>query len=195
MRKYDVTVAGPDGRVVLTLAGLALRPVPRTRNATAGELPYGVHLFAPAAVPFTGEHGGTGGPGDARGEDGAGGRDGAAPLVVIGDAPVDGAGLVLDDPRDPEAAANAGAELARWLGDGTAPPVVVWPITASARGAADAGLRMLALLRALLRPLARRGATVIVPHPDNPLDDAAAVTGAGLAALGRSLAGRTPASP
>ncbi|WP_435595787.1 beta-ketoacyl synthase N-terminal-like domain-containing protein [Streptomyces albogriseolus] len=189
VRKYDVTVADPDGHVVLTLTGLALRPVPRPEDTAAPELPADVHLFAPATAPLTAAGGGTsgrtGGPGGAE-------EAPPGPVVVIGDAHVDDATLVLDDPRDPEAAAATGAELVRRLGDGTAPPVVVWPITASARGTADAGLRMLALLRALLRPLARRGARVIVPYPDNPLDDAAAVSGAGIAALGRSLAGENP---
>ncbi|MEU0915386.1 beta-ketoacyl synthase N-terminal-like domain-containing protein [Streptomyces althioticus] len=189
VRKYDVTVADPEGHVVLTLTGLALRPVPRPDGVAPRELPPDVHLFAPATTPFTAAGGGTSGrTGKPAGTEEAP----PGPVVVIGDAPVDDPALVLDDPPDPEAAAATGAELARRLGDGTAPPVVVWPITASARGTADAGLRMLALLRALLRPLARRGARVIVPYPDNPLDDAAAVTGAGIAALGRSLAGENP---
>ncbi len=185
VRKYDVTVADPDGHVVLTLTGLALRPVPRPEGTAARELPRGRAPVRTGHGALTAAGGGTSGPtGDRTGP-----RRHPGPVVVIGDAPVDDATLVLDDPRDPEAAAATGAELVRRLGDGTAPPVVVWPITASARGTADAGLRMLALLRALLRPLARRGARVIVPYPDNPLDDAAAVSGAGIAALGRSLAG------
>ncbi|MEU3838478.1 beta-ketoacyl synthase N-terminal-like domain-containing protein [Streptomyces sp. NPDC028635] len=190
VRRYDVTVARPDGQVVLTLTGLTLRPVPRpgadgaaARTASpeqpplaAGELPADVHLFAPATVPFT--------PGDRAGRPGM--------LVAVGDAPVQDADLVIEDPADPAAAATAGDRLAARLGEATEPPVIVWPITAGARGASDAAQRMLALLRALLRPLARLGARVIVPCPDNPLDDAAAVTTAGIAALGRSLAGENP---
>ncbi|MFE1948879.1 beta-ketoacyl synthase N-terminal-like domain-containing protein [Streptomyces sp. NPDC059524] len=178
VRKYDVTVAGPDGSVVLTLDGLALRPVPRTDGSSVQprELPDGVHLFAPASTPF-----------DASPQDRP-----DAPLVVIGDAPLEGADVRLPDPEDAEQAAATGAELVARLGEGTTAPVVVWPLQRAATGSPADALRLLALLKALLRPLSRRGAKVLVPHPADALDDAAAVTGHGVAALGRSLAGENP---
>ncbi|MFI7011808.1 beta-ketoacyl synthase N-terminal-like domain-containing protein [Streptomyces sp. NPDC050145] len=178
VRKYDVTVAGPDGNVVLTLDGLALRPVPRTDGSSSAprELPDGIHLFAPASIPFEVS------PQDRL----------DAPLVVIGDTPLEGAAVRLPDPEDAEQAAATGAELVARLGEGTAAPVVVWPLQRAATGSPADALRLLALLKALLRPLSRRGAKILVPHPADALDDAAAVTGHGVAALGRSLAGENP---
>ncbi|NXY98950.1 KR domain-containing protein, partial [Streptomyces sp. BR123] len=184
VRRYDVTVAAQDGAVLLTLRGLALRPV--TAAAASGAsgasaVPQDVHLFAPAEEEFT-----------------LPGRDTApaGPLVLIGDTALDGADLVLPEPADPDAAAAAGAELAARLPADGGRPTIVWPAaagdphTAPAATAADGALRVLALLRALLRPLGRRGAHLVVPYPaDSP---AGAVTGAGLAALGRSLTGENP---
>ncbi|MBB1242379.1 KR domain-containing protein [Streptomyces durbertensis] len=189
VRKYDVFVAADDGAVVLTLDGLALRP-------TAAPTLADVHLFTPVEVPFE--------PAGARDD-----RVASGPLVLVGDPTVTGAGvldgvdLTLPEPADPEAAAATGAELADLLpADGR--PTIVWPVTAArqprdaaagpvtaqASAAADAGLRMLALLRALLRPLARRGARIVVPCPAD--NSEASVQAAGLAAVGRSLAGENP---
>ncbi|RII13441.1 Polyketide synthase PksL [Streptomyces sp. YIM 130001] len=188
VRKYDVTVTGPDGVAVLTLAGLALRPVPgdasaagtaattfRAEGAAAAPLlPDGVHLFTAETVPFDGGHGGL------------------DPLVVIGEAPLDGAAVRLADPADTEEAAALAGELVARLGEDTRPPVVVWPLTRASAGPATDAVRLLALLRALLRPMSRRGARIVVPYTADPVDDSAAVTGHGIAALGRSLAEENP---
>ncbi|MEU1651360.1 beta-ketoacyl synthase N-terminal-like domain-containing protein [Streptomyces pristinaespiralis] len=208
VRKYDVTVGAPDGTPALTLEGLALRPTrPTTPTApttpgSAGSavsdgavvpagvpgaavtrLPADVHLFTPAEVPFTA-------PDADAAAAGTGGWGG--PLVVIGETPLEGADLRLPDPPDAQAAAAAGADLAGRLPEGGV-PVVVWPLPADpGSGPGADALRVLALLRALLGPLARRGARIVVPHPAGGLDDTAAVTGSGLAALGRSLAGENP---
>ncbi|MDQ0847810.1 beta-ketoacyl synthase N-terminal-like domain-containing protein [Streptomyces sp. V1I6] len=207
VRKYDVTVSAPDGTPALTLTGLALRPTgpaptaptaSTASTASAGPvgsvvsagsavpagagLPAGVHLFTPADVPFTPDT-----------DPAAGAAGWGGPLVVIGEAPLEGADLRLPDPPDADAAAATGADLAARLPDGGV-PVIVWPLPATtpAPGPGSDALRVLALLRALLGPLARRGARIVVPHPAGAFDDAAAVTGNGLAALGRSLAGENP---
>lgn len=182
VRKYDVTVAAPDGTVALTLDGLALRPVPRTQtipSAASGSrpLPDDVHLFAPVTVPFEAAE-----PGEAA----------PSPLVLIGDAPLEGDVVRLPDPEDAEQAAATGQELVARLGGGATAPVVVWPLPRAAVGSPADALRLLALLKALLRPLSRRGAKILVPCPADALDDAAAVTAEGVAALGRSLAGENP---
>ncbi|MFJ4012636.1 beta-ketoacyl synthase N-terminal-like domain-containing protein [Streptomyces sp. NPDC090026] len=181
VRRYDVAVAAEDGAVLLTLRGLALRPVTAPAAPAAPAVPPGVHLFASTEEEFPPP-----------------GRDAATagPLVLIADTALDGADLVLPAPADPDAAAAAGAELAARLPAGGGRPTIVWPAAADdphsdpAATATDGALRLLALLRALLRPLGRRGAHLVVPHPAGC--PAGAVTGAGLAALGRSLNGENP---
>jgi acyl transferase domain-containing protein len=181
VRKYDVVVADPAGTVCLTVRGLALRPVPRVAPLAD------VQLYAPdeRAVADT---------------DGGDDEDLAGPLVLIGDAALPGAALALPEPADPAAAEALGAEVAARLPDGGR-PVIVWPLAgtvppgdltgvAAESIAAETGVRVLALLRGLLRPLARRGACVVVPYPMGAAADA--LTGSGLAALGRSLSGENP---
>ncbi|MFI2710523.1 beta-ketoacyl synthase N-terminal-like domain-containing protein [Micromonospora sp. NPDC018662] len=172
IRKYDLTVTDTAGAVRLTLRGLALRPV--TGVAPLAD----VHLFTAVERAVAEPDGSEPEP------------DG--PVVLLGDADPEWAGLVLRAPADPAEAETVGTEVAaRVFGSGR--PVIVWPLADGAAHAdpADtataAGLRMLALLRSLLRPLARRGARIVVPYRTDAA--AGSVTAAGLAALGRSLAG------
>ncbi|MGW2421090.1 SDR family oxidoreductase [Streptomyces sp. NPDC001709] len=178
VRKFDVTLAAADGTVLLTIKGLALRPVPAPAPAADG-----IHLFAAAETEVE--------PAEATGP-----YDG--PLVVIGDVPLDDPAFTLPAPLDPQAAADLGTDLAGRLPDGGR-PLIVWPQGAEPdagagafadRAAASHGLRTLALLRSLLRPLSRRGARVVVPYPADT--SAGQLTGRALAAVGRSLTGENP---
>jgi acyl transferase domain-containing protein/acyl carrier protein len=176
VRKFDVTLADGDGTVLLTIKGLALRPVPSPAPAADG-----IHLFAAAETAV--EPAETTGPYD-------------GPLVVIGDAPLNDPAFTLPAPLDPQAAADLGTDLAERLPDGGL-PLIVWPQGYEAeadgfagRAAASHGLRTLALLRSLLRPLSRRGARIVVPYPADT--SAGQLTGRALAAVGRSLTGENP---
>ncbi|GHC74440.1 hypothetical protein GCM10007079_08710 [Nocardiopsis terrae] len=171
VRRFDVTVADDDGTVLLTLAGLALRRVAAEYRSER------VHLFQEAEEPYP---------------DGA---PVAGPIAVIGDAPSVGADRHWPEPVDADGAMRLGEEVGAAFPDGD-PPVVVWPVAqgtvpgSAADSAIDRAVTTLAFLRALLRPWARRGCTVLVPYPAE--DPSARIAAGGLAALGRSLALENP---
>ncbi|GHI34974.1 beta-ketoacyl synthase N-terminal-like domain-containing protein [Streptomyces daghestanicus] len=187
VRKFDLTLYDPDGGTRAELTGLALRPtVP-----AGGEPPAGgpaVRVLAPTDVPLPPAR--RSGPPVAPG-----------PLVVLGGGPSlrdavtrhlgPATGLPEGD------AAQAGRRIAAVAGGASSPgrPVVVWlGACAAAGGGPDTAVERLrdavALLRELLRPLARTGAVIRVPYPAG--DPGHGALGAGLAALGRSLARENP---
>ncbi|WP_179382528.1 beta-ketoacyl synthase N-terminal-like domain-containing protein, partial [Streptomyces sp. SA15] len=210
VRKFDVTVLAADGTVRTRLTGLALRPTATAGvdadTASGAEAPVRdpeVHVLTPVHLPLPAAS-----PAGA-----AAGR----PLVIGGDTDAHQAlarqlGQITHEPGladgGPEEAVRRIAE--RLLGARGATgerPVVLWlgaHVPSAGTGHAGDGPgsvtvgpgtvawaeAAVALLRALLRPLARTGAVIRVPYlASDPVQGA---TGAGLAALGRSLARENP---
>nr|WP_311948075.1 beta-ketoacyl synthase N-terminal-like domain-containing protein [Halomonas piscis] len=143
VRKFDISATTEDGRPVLQLLDLALRPVARA------PVPARVHVYGAKSRP-----------------PGAAPRETPGPVVLVdgNDAQASalraawGVDTVL---RDIEALP---ADLDRR-------PVVVWPLPPG-DGAADArthALAALSLLRTLLQRLPRRGARVLATYPTGSL--------------------------
>ncbi|GGQ76172.1 beta-ketoacyl synthase N-terminal-like domain-containing protein [Couchioplanes azureus] len=157
VRKFDLTATDDDGAVVLRLTGLTLRPTAPAPAAPVAGSPWPEGLHAYA--PTTRQV--------------ASGALPAGPVILLEGTDAQAAALGLPGVLR-EVPESVPAE----------PPLVVWPMPAG--DSREQGLRLIAMLRGLLRPLSRTGARIVVPYPPG------CAAGRGAAAVGRSLAQENP---